>query len=77
MFAPLADFRARVDEMIREVKDIPPAEGFTEVLVAGEPEERAKAENDVLGIPLMPPLAASLRRLAEQMAYPFPAPIGR
>ncbi|MBM3451321.1 MAG: Ldh family oxidoreductase, partial [Armatimonadetes bacterium] len=76
-FVPLADFHARVDEMIREVKAIPPAAGFTEVLVAGEPEERAKAENEVLGIPLIPPLAASLRRLAEQIDYPFPAPIGR
>jgi LDH2 family malate/lactate/ureidoglycolate dehydrogenase len=51
-FIPLADFRARMDRLIRDVKSAAPAEGYSEVLVAGEPEERMERERRCTGIPL-------------------------
>src|SRR5215831_592619 len=37
-FIPLDDFRARMDRLIRAMKSTAPAKGYSEVLVAGEPE---------------------------------------
>src|SRR5216684_8293751 len=37
-FMPLDEFRARMDRLIRMMKSTAPAAGFSEVLVAGEPE---------------------------------------
>jgi|SRR5579862_232012 len=51
-YIPLADFRARMDRVIRDVKSAAPAEGYSEVLVAGEPEERMEQERRRNGIPL-------------------------
>jgi LDH2 family malate/lactate/ureidoglycolate dehydrogenase len=51
-FTPLAQFRARMDRLIREVKSAAPAAKYDEVLVAGEPEWRAEQERTRVGIPL-------------------------
>lgn len=51
-FAPGDVFRARMDEIIRDVHAVPPAEGFKEVLVPGDLERRQADERARLGIPL-------------------------
>lgn len=51
-FRPLAEFKAVVDERLGEIKDVPPAPGFAEVLIPGEPELRTKAEREREGIAL-------------------------
>jgi len=51
-FRPLAEFTAAVDHRLGEIKDVPPAPGFKEVLIPGEPEMRSKAEREKSGIPL-------------------------
>jgi LDH2 family malate/lactate/ureidoglycolate dehydrogenase len=51
-FLPLGEFQARMDWLIREIKNTPPAKGYTEVLVAGEPEWRAEERRRREGIPL-------------------------
>jgi LDH2 family malate/lactate/ureidoglycolate dehydrogenase len=51
-FIPLDEFRARMDRLIRTMKSTPPATGFSEVLVAGEPELRMEKERARIGIPV-------------------------
>ena len=66
-YIPLAEFRARMDRVIRDVKSAAPASGYSEVLVAGEPEERTERERRRTGIPLAQgtwdKLAEAARRL--------------
>jgi LDH2 family malate/lactate/ureidoglycolate dehydrogenase len=80
LFVPLAEYRARMDALIARVRTCAPAEGFAEVLIAGEPELRHEAERRRHGIPYgrseiddlqreaarasVPPLAVSDRPLA-------------
>lgn len=49
---PLADFKHRADEILRDARAIPPAPGFIEVLVPGDPETRAREERSKTGIPI-------------------------
>jgi LDH2 family malate/lactate/ureidoglycolate dehydrogenase len=51
-FAPRAVFAERLDQIIRDVHAIPPAEGFNEVLVPGDLERRQEDERKQAGIPL-------------------------
>ena len=51
LFVSEADYRARIDTLIDRVKDSPLAEGFSEVLVPGEPEDRHEAQRRRTGIP--------------------------
>jgi len=49
-FVPLEEYRAEVAKTIAYMKSSRTAEGFEEVLVAGEPEERTRAERMRAGI---------------------------
>jgi len=49
---PREEFGLRVDKVIETVKAIPPASGFPQVLVPGEPELATQAERDIAGIPV-------------------------
>jgi LDH2 family malate/lactate/ureidoglycolate dehydrogenase len=51
-FMPLEVFAARLAEVRDLVKSAAPATGYSEVLIAGEPEWRKEAERRVHGIPL-------------------------
>jgi len=51
-FIALDEFRARMDLLIRTMKFTPPAKGYSEVLVAGEPELRMEEERARTGIPV-------------------------
>jgi LDH2 family malate/lactate/ureidoglycolate dehydrogenase len=51
-FMPLAEFTARIEALVQLIKSTPPAPGYDEVLVAGDPEWRAEAERRAHGIPL-------------------------
>ncbi len=51
-FRPRADFLAAVDKECRRIKAVPPAPGFAEVLLPGEPERRTRAQRLREGIPL-------------------------
>ena len=44
LFMPMAEFLERMDVLTERVKGVAPAQGFDEVLVAGEPEARKEAE---------------------------------
>ncbi len=52
VFRPLADFEKALAKTLGRIKAVPPATGFDEVLVPGEPEARARARREREGIPI-------------------------
>jgi LDH2 family malate/lactate/ureidoglycolate dehydrogenase len=73
LFMPTGLFRDRMDDMLRELKDCPPARGAERVLVAGQPEDEATEHHKITGVPLDPKTAQSLRTLSEELGVPFPS----
>jgi LDH2 family malate/lactate/ureidoglycolate dehydrogenase len=51
-FMPVETFTARVEKLVEIMKTTPPAPGYEEVLVAGDPEWRTDAERRKNGIPV-------------------------
>lgn len=51
-FMPVAEFRSRAERLVQMVKATPPARGYDEVLVAGDPEWRNEAVRGREGIPV-------------------------
>ena len=51
-FRSLGDFGDVVDQRLDEIKAVPPAPGFAEVLIPGEPEQRTHAQRSAEGIAL-------------------------
>lgn len=73
LFIPLEDFHARMDHLVRTLKDQPRADGFDEILMPGERESREQARREEEGIPLPREVVAALQREAEaaEMTVPF------
>ena len=67
-------FAAVLDGLLDELRAIPPAPGFDEVLVAGDPEDRARAERARTGVPIEPALWGTLRALSDELGVPVPDP---
>jgi LDH2 family malate/lactate/ureidoglycolate dehydrogenase len=63
-FQPLAEFNARMEQFIGEIKAVPPAQGFTEVFYPGEREARSDAENRRKGLQLPEDTLTDLTRIA-------------
>lgn len=61
-FVDPAQFKARIDDMIREIKVLPAAPGVQEILLPGEPEARCRRQRLKEGIPLPPHICAGLRK---------------
>ncbi len=51
-FVPLADFKNRVDRLVKSIKNSPKAEGFNEILIPGEPESNERVSRLRNGIPI-------------------------
>ena len=51
LFVPEDEYRARMDALIERVQAAPRAEGFDEILLPGEPEDRYEAVRRKTGIP--------------------------
>jgi ureidoglycolate dehydrogenase (NAD+) len=58
--------------LLDELRAIPPAPGYEEVLVAGDPEERAERERSAAGIPLPDALVAKLEALSSELGVAVP-----
>ncbi|MBZ0304052.1 MAG: Ldh family oxidoreductase, partial [Anaerolineae bacterium] len=71
-FTALDHFEQMVDELIERVQATPPAEGFEEVLVPGEPEARSYAQRVQDGIPLPDSVWQELAGLANELGVPLP-----
>jgi len=72
-FLPLDEFRARMDRLIRIMKTTPPAKGYSEVLVAGDPEWRMEHERRKSGIPIGPGTWKALCEAGDKLGVAAPA----
>ena len=52
IFRPMEDFLAHGEEICSQIRNVPPAPGFKEVLVPGDPEARTRAKRRREGIPI-------------------------
>jgi ureidoglycolate dehydrogenase (NAD+) len=71
-FTDVEAYQAHVDTLIDGLKALPKAEGFQDVLVPGEPEDRVHAERGMQGIPLPPGTVAKLRAMAQRFGVALP-----
>ena len=62
-YVPLADFRADVDRLVRDIHASEPAAGVAAVMVPGELEHQRRATRLAEGIPLAPALIEELDRI--------------
>jgi len=58
--------------LLGDLKKVPPAPGFDEVLVPGEPEARTRAQREAEGIPLPPTLWTTLTELSDELGVIAP-----
>ena len=72
-FTDLAQYRQNADEIVDGIKALPPAEGFNEVVVPGELENRVHAERERSGIPLPAGTLQKLVDASKRFGIPLPA----
>ena len=72
LFTDEAGYREHVDRLIQGIKGLPKADGFEEILVPGEPEERVYEERARLGVPLPEGTVTNLRVAAAKLGVPLP-----
>ncbi len=63
---PLAEFNARMEQFVAEIKSVPLAQGFDEVFYPGEMEARSDARNRADGIQYPDDTIADLKRIAAE-----------
>jgi ureidoglycolate dehydrogenase (NAD+) len=66
-FEPVAEFKARMDALIRQIKEAPKAKGSDRIWLPGEKEWECRADALANGIALPGDVRASLKGLAEDM----------
>ncbi len=71
VFEPVAEFKAKVDELITIIKTSPKAKGVNEVFLPGEIEARTRRERLDKGIPLSTLTLDELRREGEAYGVPY------
>jgi L-2-hydroxycarboxylate dehydrogenase (NAD+) len=71
-FDDVTAFKTRAADLLQRVKDTPLADGASEILIAGEKEERATARSRQHGVLLEPAVARALIALATRLAIPAP-----
>lgn len=69
-FMPIDEFKSRMDTMIREFKASEPAEGFSRVMLPGEPEFEQKEQRLKTGIPLSHMVWERLVEVKEKFGLP-------
>lgn len=74
-FMDPAEFKARMDAALREIKDSPRAPGVDRIYAPGEIEHETRARRLQDGIPLPPEVAADFTALAAELGVTMPAPI--
>jgi LDH2 family malate/lactate/ureidoglycolate dehydrogenase len=66
-FTDPSEFRARMDELLRGLRETPPAPGHERVLYAGLPEQEALEERGRRGIPYHPGVIDWFRKTAAEL----------
>lgn len=72
-FVPIEQFAGRVDQMIQQIRALPPAPGHDRVYLPGEQEQLTMREYDARGIPLPEEVIAILQALAAETGVPMAA----
>jgi len=72
-FTDVESYKEHIDNLIDGIKGLPKAEGFKEIMVPGEPEERTFADRSINGIPLPEGTIRNLRSVAERFGLKLPA----
>ena len=73
MFTDVEEYKAHVDKVIEGIKALPTADGFEEILVPGEPEDRIEEERGRIGIPLPPGTVRRLQEVADKLGIEMPS----
>jgi LDH2 family malate/lactate/ureidoglycolate dehydrogenase len=71
-FQPLAQFNARMEEFVAEIKAVPTAKGFDEVFYPGEMEANSDARNRRDGIRFPDDTLADLKRISKETGQALP-----
>ena len=71
-FTDVESYKEHIDNLIQGLKSLPKAEGFSEILVPGEPEDRAYDDRIHNGIPLPEGTVRRLKELANKLNIDFP-----
>jgi hydroxycarboxylate dehydrogenase B len=66
IFRPRQEYAKTVDSTIDRIKRVPPAPGFAEVLLPGEPELRTREQRAAQGIPVAESTWQEIRAYAEE-----------
>lgn len=74
-FRPLAEFQEAVGTRVGEIKGVRLAEGFSEIMMPGDPERKNKASRKVEGVPMPEDTINKLAEIAGKFAIPMPEPI--
>ena len=74
-FRDLDEFKADMRKMVDGIRATTPEAGRAEVLLAGDPEARARADREANGIPLDDETIEQLTGLGEELGFPFPPPL--
>jgi LDH2 family malate/lactate/ureidoglycolate dehydrogenase len=70
-----AEFRSRMDQILRMLKATPPAPGAPRVMAPGEIELANEARALTEGIALATEIAAQLAEFGNGLGIPFPSPV--
>jgi len=73
MFTDVEEYKAHVDNVIDGIKALPRADGFEEILVPGEPEDRVQEERERNGIPIPKGTVRRLQEVAQKLGIEMPA----
>jgi LDH2 family malate/lactate/ureidoglycolate dehydrogenase len=73
LFMDLDQFKGRMDQILAEVRAVPPAPGFAAVLAPGDVERANEERNRNSGIPITPGLCREFGELATEYGVPLPA----
>ncbi|HEY8536722.1 MAG TPA: Ldh family oxidoreductase, partial [Vicinamibacterales bacterium] len=77
LFMPDAEFRSRMDAILRMLKASPAAPGTERVLAPGDIERAHEETNTRLGVPLDGTIAAQLAEFGASVGVAFPQPVQR
>ncbi|MCL4535325.1 MAG: Ldh family oxidoreductase [Bacteroidetes bacterium] len=72
-FMDPAEFKRRVDRVIREIHESPKAEGVSRIYIPGEIEAESTARRLKEGIPLPAVVVKEFVELGDELGVPFPA----
>ncbi len=70
-----AGFEEMLQDLLERLRRSPPAGGFPEVQVPGDPEERTRREREDEGVPVARPLLVALEQLSAELGATPPADV--